>query len=394
MNLPKKIFQTAQETCDLSHFLKMTSFYGSTDVVTSSSASDNMAAIRKLVSQKRARLMVVSDFDHTLTKFTSPQCHDIVGFNEKFSSDFIEEFNNIFIRPSSTMAEWWTSAHELITKKSGLTKSMLQSRLDEQLISVRDGLQEFAVSLRLHRVPLVIVSAGIRDVIAHTLSTCNIPTDADHLFHIDANYLEFHASGNIADILPREPVHSESKMHVVTRAPHMFECLNNSAAVDILEVDISTAPIGNVQEQQPEESCGGTLSDHKFSLRSEDNSVFLMEPVNAKNALAGIPSMNDVCKNEEVKESSTEVVAIVLGDRPADFSVMDKYPQVTTFRVGFARSHTSRDVQLLLRDGMCDVVFVGEEHGLEAVHRMVDELIQLRNSNSAIVSTSAGQTAM
>lgn len=363
-------------------------------MVISSTGLEHLTAIKDLMTQQQAKIMVVSDFDHTLTKFTSLQCHDIVGYNKHYPSDFAQEFDSIFMRPNSSLAAWWTEAHDLITNKSGLTKAMLQEHLDEVVVAVRDGLTDFAVSLRLHRVPLVIVSAGIKDVIAHTLSSCNIPTDADHLFHIDANYLEFHASGNIADILPKDPVHSESKKHVTTRAPHMFAFLSaaTAAAADQLETDVTVTSTSELEPVPLERNTSSSSSaskstEHVFRMRSADNSVFLMEPTDENTSFSD--AVNNCTTIETVAQSNTEsaadtlsapVVAIVMGDRPADFAVLENYPQVVTFRVGFARSRAGRDVELLLKDGGCHVIFVGEEHGLESVHKMVDELIHLRNT--------------
>ena len=337
--------------------MKSAGFYGSTNAVVHDNITAKVDLLRSLVARKGAKLMVVSDFDHTLTKFTSPQCHDIVGFNKEYSTDFVKEFKSIFYKPMASLSEWWRAAHDLLVTKSGLTKDMLQERLDERVVAVRDGLESFAVNLRLNHVPLVIVSAGIKDVISHTLQQHNLPVTGDELFHIDANFMEFHESGNLTNILPEDPVHSESKSLVNVRAAHMFEVI---------------------------EQLDAKRSKGRSGHSEEPGLIVIEDETNGTCATS-------VATNGNLNEDGAheEVVAIVLGDRPHDFHVLEAYPWVHTFRIGFARSEHSEDVADLMRQGACDAVLVGEEHSLEPVHKLMDELIRARDGQFSKVENVA-----
>ena len=337
-NLGKcKTFPTGQNKS-----MTLTTFYGSKCALLSGGALESLAVIKTAVTSPHTKLIVVSDFDHTLTNFTSLQCHDVIGYNSQYPQEFLNDFKTIFDTPMSCLAEWWRIAHDLIVNKSGLTEEMFKERMDEGVVSVRSGLKEFALDLRNCEIPLVIVSAGIRDVIAHTLTSYNIPVTADHLFHIDANYLQFHECGKIACILPEQPVHSESKMLVSSRAPHMFTFDQGAITAPI----VTGCSNADVSESGVEDCLSNNSADESTG------------PVTA---------------------ATDDVVAIILGDRPGDFNVLNSFPNVRTFRVGFARQLLDNDVDLLLQVGKCDVVFIGEDHGLEAVHSMVEDLIKCRH---------------
>ena len=64
-------------------------------------------------------LLVVTDFDATLTSGLSRQCHDLMGFSELLDKTFREEFAPLLDWQSNTSidgVEWWEKAHELMIK--------------------------------------------------------------------------------------------------------------------------------------------------------------------------------------------------------------------------------------------------------------------------------------
>eukprot|EP01032_Pedospumella_encystans_P028307 gene28307-31968_t len=321
-------------------------FYGSADVVFGQKYAHNLAKIQEALSASRsAKLMVVSDFDHTLTKFTSLQCHDVVGMHQGFTKEFIKEFKDSFKLPFDSISEWWRFTHDLIVDKSGLTSAMLQERMNEGIVH----------------------QAGFKDVIHHTLTVCNAPTDTDHLFHIDANYLEFKECGRLGSILPVDPVHSYCKHTVVERAPHMFAFIQEGR---LFESDITT-----------DETAVASLLTSNASV-TDCVKVVLGE----NESVTPAPSTNcETCLSDTAASVSSAnpapVVAIVMGDRPPDFDVLAAFPEVIQFRIGFARTFEAEHVEPLLRQGECDVVLVGHEHGLEAVQLLIDELLNLRDGN-------------
>ncbi len=361
----QKLFKSTLNVVQMSS----NTFYGSADVVFGLKYATNLAKIREALGASRsAKLMVVSDFDHTLTKFTSLQCHDVVGMHRSFTKEFIQEFRDSFKLPFDSISEWWRFTHDLIVDKSGLTSTMLQERMNEGIVHPRSGFGELTVSLREYNVPFVIVSAGFKDVIHHTLTVCNAPTDIDHLFHIDANYCEFKDCGRLGNILPVDPVHSYCKHTVVERAPHMFAFIQEGR---LFESDITT-----------DEATVSSMLSSNASV-TDCVKVVLGESEN----ITPTPSTNcETCMTDAAHSSSTPapVVAIVMGDRPPDFDVLAAFPEVIQFRIGFARTFDAEQVQPLLTQGECDVILVGHEHGLEAVQLLIDELLALRNVDEAL----------
>lgn len=351
--------------------IKMSSngFYGSDDVVLGQKYINNLKKMRETISASpTTKLMVVSDFDHTLTKFTSLQCHDVVGMHKGFTEEFIQEFRDSFKVPFDSLSEWWRFTHDLIVDKSGLTRAMLQERMDEGIVHPRSGFGELTVSLRECNVPFVIVSAGFKDVIHHTLNVCNVPTDTDHLFHIDANYLEFKECGRLSNILPVDPIHSCCKHAVVERAPHMFAFIQEGR---LFESDITT------EEKTISAQLNATASvaDCVHAVLGDSDTPVLAPSTNSLSQTAAAAS-------PPVEPSP--VVAIVMGDRAPDFDVLAAFPEIIQFRIGFARSFDPEHVDPLLLQGNCDVVLVGQEHGLEAVQLLIDDLLQLRDGNKTL----------
>jgi 2-hydroxy-3-keto-5-methylthiopentenyl-1-phosphate phosphatase len=365
----------------------MISFYSSTHAVCGKFCVQRIAALKKLLAHPRCNLVVVSDFDHTLTNFSSLQCHDVVGYHKEYTDEFIKEFNAIFHAPKLCYSTWWREAHDLLAAKSGLTESMLTDRLEESRINVRTGLSTFVKFLRDVKIPLVVVSAGIREVIKHTLVRNGLNVENDELFHIDANYFEFHDSGKLADILPVDPVHSLSKKHATSRVPHMFQFLN---PVNSDTTASTFTPSSNHDHDRS--NIDAILAAAERMSRADD-------ACNAHDASDGEATSHNATGGVSNPENSTtgamiDTVAIVLGDRPADFAVFEAHPQVATLRVGFARSQGSAGgaVDELLLGGGCDVVLVGELHGLEAVHDMLLDLLELRTTTTA-TTTAATFTA-
>jgi len=276
-----------------------------------------LLAAKTVLSRPGTRLLVVSDFDHTLSDFRSEQCHELVGFNALYREQFLAEFRAIF-HTRQALDGWWRAAHNCIVEKSGLTRQMLEDRLNGSNVGVREGLQQLVALLRAEQVPLLVVSAGIRDVITHTLLRHQVDSRSDHLFHIDANYITFASCGRIASILPESPVHADSKHLVASRAPHLFPF--------------------STQARKPE------------------------YPVDATNI--GADGVDGV-----------DTVALLLGDRVQDFDVLKHHPNILSLRMGFARDRTGERTQALLMEALCDAVCVGEQHGLHAVRLLVEDLL-------------------
>ena len=91
------------------------------------------------------------------------------------------------------------------------------------------GTADLLAFCRDSKIPTIITSAGITNVITAVLDAHGVPSVHDEHFHIDANHMEFHSDdGTLLRILPEIPVHSKAKKHVHKRAPHMFSSVNKN----------------------------------------------------------------------------------------------------------------------------------------------------------------------
>jgi hypothetical protein len=212
------------------------------------------------------------------------------------------------------------------------------------------------------------------------------------LFHVDSNYIEFLECGKVGSILPVEPVHSQSKHEVVQRAPHMFAFLREQG--DRFEADITVKEENDVNRKEQKMEEAATFSSPVLLTTNVAAAVIAdgNESADTHEVRAGSPEASTAVTIEEqatVSSSTTTAaypaaVAIVMGDRPPDFEVLSAFPDVLTFRVGFARGFEPEYVDPLLEAGQCDVVLVGREHGLDAVNLLIQDLLALRLQHQVV----------
>ncbi|KAK2820440.1 hypothetical protein Q5P01_023399 [Channa striata] len=155
-------------------------------------------------------LQVISDFDMTLTKFTYngkrvPTTHNILDnqllINENCTKKMRELLNTYYpieIDASLSaeeklplMVEWWTKVHELLIQQK-IRKDMLAVAVKESSVMLRDGCKLFFDRLSEHQVPLLILSAGVGDVLEEVIRQ-------NHVFHpnvhVISNYMDFDKTG-------------------------------------------------------------------------------------------------------------------------------------------------------------------------------------------------------
>ena len=138
---------------------------------------------------------VISDFDYTLSTFykegtqRNPSCHGILEqcgmFPEEYHKATRElqlHYYPIEIDPkqdsfflircsidpevkSEKMQEWWSKAHELLIK-IGLKRSDIVNAVAQSDIRIRDDSIELINYCRENKVPFLLFSAGIGDVLA------------------------------------------------------------------------------------------------------------------------------------------------------------------------------------------------------------------------------------
>ena len=118
------------------------------------------------------KVLVVTDFDATLTTGKSIQCHDLVGFSPLMSQAFRDEFAPLLDWQSNAAidgVEWWDTAHALMVKHGQPQRQTLPRMVREAKMEWRAGALDLLERLAALEVPVLIVSAGLTDVIEEFL---------------------------------------------------------------------------------------------------------------------------------------------------------------------------------------------------------------------------------
>ena len=124
------------------------------------------------------RLLVITDFDATLTTGDSIQCHDLVGHSETLSGAFREDFAPLLdwqTNPLTDGVQWWDHAHTLMVKHGTPPRALLPRLVRESAMTPRPGALKLLRRLALLDVPVLVVSAGISDVIEEFLRQVLLP---------------------------------------------------------------------------------------------------------------------------------------------------------------------------------------------------------------------------
>lgn len=158
-------------------------------------------------------LHIVSDFDQTLTKgfhngkrapSSYAQLRDSNLMPPEYAKKAYELYHYYYPIEKSNiipldekckkMMEWW-SKHLENMRESGLTKEIVVKMAHSGRILPREGLSEFFSLLSKNKIPLLIFSAGLGDVIVEYLSTENHMTPN---VHIIANFYDYDSNGRVS----------------------------------------------------------------------------------------------------------------------------------------------------------------------------------------------------
>lgn len=127
----------------------------------------------------RKTLLVVADFDLTLTAPGSLQCHHMIGRSSILTeesrdtlSSYLKGQTPVGHEPLLKHSEWWDRVHGLLAT-TGLKKSdiveMVKTSSESGLLQLRPGAREFMNACNELDIPFLVVSAGISDIIQETL---------------------------------------------------------------------------------------------------------------------------------------------------------------------------------------------------------------------------------
>lgn len=181
------------------------------------------------------RVHVVADFDKTLTKaFYDGRKHHssiaLVRDGHYLSPEYVQKSHALFDRyhpievdPSRSiesktvaMQQWWGEHWELMVK-SGMSRSVIDDIVGKDIIHAREGLKELLGLLQSHDIPLLILSAGIGNIIEAFLKRNDLLTSN---IRIISNFFEFDKSG-ISTGYSKPMIHAFNKNEAQVNADYL-----------------------------------------------------------------------------------------------------------------------------------------------------------------------------
>lgn len=184
---------------------------------------ENFAEKRQRLKEDGSeKLMVVADFDRTLTPYNfggrpASTSWYLLGHSGLLGKRFSSEMDRLFgiyypiendhqisdeVR-FAKMREWWLAVFDLM-KSEGYSRQKMEEMVELGLVRLRDGVEDFFAKCSEANLPILIFSAGLGDIIQRVLA--DLPGERD----IIANYGDFTDKGEYLG--HREPVvHSMDK---------------------------------------------------------------------------------------------------------------------------------------------------------------------------------------
>lgn len=153
----------------------------------------------------KTNFFVAIDFDKTITANESADSWDASGkmleteFKEKLYEMYYkygpieQDYNISFEEKYKAMEEWYYGCMNLYYTY-GLTQEKLNKSIDNSDIIFRTGAKEFLSDMHKNNIPVIILSAGIGNVIERFLQKNNCYYKN---MHIISNFIPFDEKGNI-----------------------------------------------------------------------------------------------------------------------------------------------------------------------------------------------------
>lgn len=173
----------------------------------------------KNISFEKDKFYVVADFDKTLTEGTSNSTWAVMANANQVGSEYKEKRTALYnkYRPieidqtiseeekCKAMDEWW-KAHINLFYEYGLKEESIKNAILDGNLKYRDGSKEFLRKMNEMNIPVIIISAGIGNVIEEFLEN---EDDVLPNIRIVSNFIEFE-NGTIKRI-KGETIHALNK---------------------------------------------------------------------------------------------------------------------------------------------------------------------------------------
>ena len=182
----------------------------------------NTNKIEKLKLKENIKnFYVVIDFDKTITSIDSTDSWDASANKLVLGNQIADELDKFYKKyapieldyslsfedKNKYMVEWYSKCMNLYFKYH-LTKNNLIKSIEASNVKFRDGAQDFLIKMNQNNVPVIIVSAGIGNVIEYFLKQNNCYFDN---MKIISNFIEFDDEGNMIKFDDSKMIHSLNK---------------------------------------------------------------------------------------------------------------------------------------------------------------------------------------
>lgn len=241
----------------------------------------------------RKRLVVIADFDRTLSRFRTKDgregvaTHGVLENYAPLGAEYVAKANALkekylplenaehlsFDERKGICEEWWSRAHGLLLHYGIRRIDVQKAVAEETRLELREGCEDFFKILIENDIPLLIFSAGLADIIESYLATRifsvgyetkNTTTNIPSNIHVISNRMVFEGPGSGAKLVDfaSETIHSCNKGTVVLKShSHLSAVLEGRDTVLLLGDSM-----GDVHMADSLEKSGKTTSTTKIGF--------------------------------------------------------------------------------------------------------------------------------
>ena len=213
------------------------------------SNEEKLEQIKKVIKEAGIdKFHLIADFDRTLARAYSEGKKVSTSYAQLRNNNFLGrdyelaartlfiKYNRVEIdavltraEKMESMQEWWETHHALLIEK-GLTKEMLKKAALMKQLKLRGGIKKTFEFLNKNKVPIVIMSAGLGNVIELKLKSEGLLSDT---VHVVSNTFTFDESGK-ANGKTGPIIHSMNKHETVLYKEKFYSSLEKRRNVLLL----------------------------------------------------------------------------------------------------------------------------------------------------------------
>jgi cytosolic 5'-nucleotidase 3 len=190
----------------------------------------------------------VSDFDRTLTYalndgLDTSTSASLLQRTKTISDSSIKKLKGYYLKyraketdptlddktKAALMSEWWTSVFDVYIQQA-VSKQLIHQTIEEHGFPLRNGCVDLLNILKLKKIPLLIFSAGVGDVIQHYLNHQRLNFSNIGLI---SNFLIYNQSNEVVDY-QRPIIHSLNKTAAVIKDDSPYKNISSRKNVILL----------------------------------------------------------------------------------------------------------------------------------------------------------------